>query len=836
VKQAVCSLCATIVLTLVCGALFSVHAQSASATPEPFAVQLTSSPAGGSTNPFFSFAGDISANGRFVVFESNGDVATEKTAARNNADGNREVFIADYAQRRIFQLTNTKNVPVAAASPTPTPSPSASPTPSPVPTPADPAQIQIEISNNRPMISLAPALSGGVRVFTIVFSSNAPNPASFDGVDTGGALAADGNQELWIYQLPGVTDVNLSSGDDLPLQDLTTGTFTSITNTPASRVPAAGTATAAPFVADDNREATISDNGNIIAFISTRNLVPSVGNTDGNPELFFFNRSTSALIQATATQDSIVGATIFSVFQTNPSLSADGSVVAFLSSANLAGNNNDDGNGHGNGEVYLANFDGSTVSNIRQATRTKAPASGATVNVFSPGRRLSRDGALLAFESLAADPKANATTSEAFLAIFVYNIATDAFVQIGLRALTSPGDIIHFPTFTDYNSTLGANTLIFASALNFRPDGTFPPADQDSTGLNPAPANLPRPAQIFATQIPASSSNTFTRLTKNPVVTIVGGIRPLASDNRKRIAFSLAGTELGGGNTDQSSELFYLLSPGVTTESSATLSFFTGASNSPVPSATPSPSPSPTPTPSPSPGTAVGLAPGELSIVRSTEDVAPSDRLAFGGSETGRSPALPVELNGVSVSVNGAAAGLYFVGHASKQINLVVPIAVSAGAASVVINNSNSAIQFRGGVPIVVSQPDIFTTTNDAGGRALVFNVTNPMVRSMEPFTVTSPDKDGSIVPTILELDLTGVRGATTAEIKITIGTTDIIGDQILFVGPNKEMPGWDLINFKLPASLAGAGDVPIIVTMTRSAAAFTSRSADTAPHITISP
>jgi len=51
------------------------------------------------------FRWDISANGRFVVFESNGNLATQNPS---NADGNREIFLADYAQRRIFQLTNTK--------------------------------------------------------------------------------------------------------------------------------------------------------------------------------------------------------------------------------------------------------------------------------------------------------------------------------------------------------------------------------------------------------------------------------------------------------------------------------------------------------------------------------------------------------------------------------------------------------------------------------------------------------------------------------------------------------------------------------------------------------
>ena len=826
-KQAFRSLCAIVVLTFACGALSAVWAQTPSATPEPFVIQLTSSPSA----LFSSFTGDISGNGRFVVFESNGDVATEKTAARNNADGNREIFVADYGQRRIFQITNTRNVPKAAASPTPTPTPTPtpSPTPSPVPTPSDPAQVQIEISNNRPMISFAPSLNGnGNRVYTIVFSSNATDPGSFDGVDSGNALAADGNQEVWIYQLPEVADVDLSSGADLPLLDLASGSFTRITNTPASRVPSPGATGVPPFVADDNRQASISDNGNIIAFVSTRNLVSAVGNTDGNPEIFFFNRTTSTVTQVTNSQDVFdSGRLIYSVFNENPSLSADGTVFAFISNADLAANNNDDGNNRGNAEVYVANFNGATVSGLRQATRTKGESTGATVNLLSYGRRLSRDGSMLAFESRADDPKANATTNQSFLAIFVYNLAADTFVRVGTRATGFPGDIIHFPTFTDYNNSLMPNTLVFASALNFKTDGTFPATDQGSTGLNPN--NL---SQVFATQIPATSSNTFTRLTRTPQIQAggsFGGIRPLASETRKRIAFSLAGTDLGGGNEDNSNEVFYLLSPVVTTEPAAALSVFTGASNIPLPA--------PSPSPSPSVGTVTGLAPGELGILRSTVAFVSSDRTATGASETARSPALPVELNGVAVSVNGAAAGLYFVGQTSRQINFVVPIGVALGTAPVVVNSIiNGGTELRGSVLIVAAQPDIFTTSNDAGGRAAVVNVTNPMARTGEPFSVTSPDKDGNVVPTVLEISLTGVRDAINSEIKVTVGTTEITGEAILFVGPNLGMPGWDLINFKLPASLASAGDVPIIVTFTRSGTAFSSRPADTAPRITIGP
>ncbi len=832
-KSAFRLLCALAAFSFALGAPFDAQAQTASPTPDPFVTQLTSSP----SILFTNVATDITGNGRFVVFESNGDVATERTAARNNADGNREIFLADYAQRRIFQITNTRNVPKPSPSPSPTPTPSPSPsptaspspTPTPLPTPADLTQVQIEISNNRPFITFAPPSSGGSRVFTIVFSSNAPDPGNFNGDDSSGALAADGNQEIWIYRLPPVADVSLSSGADLSLQDLTAGTFTRITDTPASRLPTPGASGIPPFVADDNRSAVISEDAGIIAFVSTRNLVPATGNADGNPELFLFNVPSSTFVQVTVTQDIFNNGTlVLSIFNENPSLSADGSVFAFVSNANLVGNN-DDGNGRGNAEVYVANFSGTAVSNVRQVTRTRVTEGSAlSVNLFAAGRRLSRDGAMLAFESLAGDPKANGT-NEPFYAIFVYTIATDTFVQIGLRALLAPGDIPNrFPTFSDYIG-LVPGSLLYASGLNFRPDGTFPPAAQDSEGLNPT-----RATQIFATQIPASSSNTFTRLTNHPGSALFASVRALASETRRRITYSLGGVEVGGGNPDSSTEVFYLLSPAVTSEASDALTLFTGASLMPVPTSTPvpSPTPTPTPTPSPSPGAAVGLAAGELAIIRASVDLAPSNATATGATEIGRRPALPIELNGVSVSVNGAAAGLYFVGNSPQQINFVVPIGLSPGPGTVVVNNNGRVFRFL--VSIVVAQPDIFTSTNDAGGRAVVRNVTNPLLPTFEPFAVRSLDSSGTLVATVLEITLTGVRSAAPSEVRVTVGMTDIT--PALFVGPNREMPGFDVITFTLPESLAGAGDVPIIVTVSRAGAAFSSRPADSAPRITISP
>ncbi|HKP47475.1 MAG TPA: hypothetical protein VJT50_12820 [Pyrinomonadaceae bacterium] len=817
--------CCAFALLIVIGGLFSsAYSQSASATPDPFVTQLTSSPIGAATNQFTSFATDISADGRFVVFESNGNIATFNP---NNADGNREIFLLDYAQRRIFQLTNTKNVPKASATPSPSPSPSPSPTPTPSPTPADSTQVQIEISNNRPMISFAPSLVSGKRTYTIVFSSNAPNPANFDGTSTT-ALAADANQEIWIYQLPAVADEDLTAGNDV-FQDLTTGTFTQVTSTAASAAPRPGDASTPPFVADDNREAAINDEGNIIAFISTRSLV-GTANNDGNPELFFRNLGAApgTFVQGTNTADAVDGVVLISRFQQNPSLSADGTRVAFISTANLAGTNDDNGHGKGNAEIYLADFTGAGLSNIKQVTKTKSETTGtftgASVNLLSPGRRLSRDGGFLTFESRATDPKADSATNSSFLGTFVYNVGGDSFTEVGPRPLLGT-DIRHLPTFTDYTGTV-PGSLIFASALNFKTDGTFPAAGQESTGLNPN--NQP---QIFITTLPVSSTSTFKRLTNNPIGSLASDIplRPLPSASRKRIAFTLTAGELGGGNADGSIEAYYLVSPTVTTELSGTpLTFFAAASNYQVVDAPPVASPSPSPTPTPTPGTiAAGLAPGEMAIVRSTVPLAPSDKIGAGGSETERVPIYPIELNGVSLSINGAAAGLSFVGNSSKEIDFVVPPGLTPGVATVVINNNGTVI--RGTLNIIFAQPDIFSSTHDAGGRAVICNVTNTAVSGcvLEPFNVTSANSSGTLVATVLEIHVTGVRGLLPSEVSVTIGTTNIVPSS---VRPNRSLFGEDLITITLPASLAGAGDVPVIVSATRAGTTFQSRGTATAP------
>jgi len=676
------------------------------------------------------------------------------------------------------------------------------------------------------MISAEPTLSGGARTYTIVFSSNAPNPQSFDGTDPG-PIAADGgrtlsqdaNEELWTYRfsVPEVSD--LSQGADIPFLDLSTGTFTRITSTPASRAPTAGSSTQFPFVADDNRDATISDDGEVIAFSSTRDLVAG-GNVDTgapapDPEIFTFNRGTGLFAQITNTKTS-TNPFLPGTFNDYPAIGGSPGLytIAFYSNADLtptASPNNADLNS----EVFMVSFNGAVASGLKQVTRTKDLVDSTSGTILKPannfvfGRRISRDGRYVALESIATDPKTNAAPSSSFLVTFVYDSVSDAFAQVGPRATATPGDVNHYPTFTDYTGLTPA-TVIFTSGLNIKSDGTIL-AEGDTTGLNPATLS-----QVFAVPLtfPSMSTGPFTRLTNITGTNVLAPVNALLSNSRRRFVFSMGGAELGGGNPDFNAEVFYNLSPPNTAESAGTISLLTGASLIPVAPASPTPTGSPTPSPSPTPAgspsgplVATGLAAGELSVLNATVPLAPSAAMTANASELRFGPPLPVELKGVSVAIRGVACGIYSV--SSTAISFVVPIGLTPGTYPLVINNNGTVI--RGNITLVASQPDIFTSSNGPNGRASICNITDPTVPGCvaEPFNVTTPPTPGgSPVPTILEVHATGVRGTSAAGISVVIGTTSITATSNIA----NDQPGFNNIIITLPSTAGSASDQPVVV------------------------
>lgn len=861
-------------LRLFCAFAFALVGASAAATAvfgqaDSLVGQITSS--SGNT-----LVRDISGDGRFVVFESTGDLATQSRTERNNADGNIEVFLFDYAQRRIFQITNTtralKNVTGSTTANN---------------------NIQVDVANTRPVISN----DGRWIAFTSNAASsvtNNTNPGFFDGNfcptatncnvtasdgtnvnrPTLTALQGDGNNEIWLYRIPDAVvnaAVDLSGGANVPLLEATGGIFTPVTTSAASRPPVPGTDSQTALIRDDNFFPSINDDGTLIAFVSDRNYANENTGTNQNREIFVAQRTSDAGVTAVrrqrankfgfaaakddASTNSVVtttpkqitvtprGSLTLQVFNTNPTIArnpAGGFRVAFVSTANNPLGGSGGNNGDANAEVFYINLnaDGSRTNTFVQVTNTTDATPEQVSNLYSTGRRMSRDGRFIAYESLSTAPASNGAVDSNGYGLFVFDAASSTTRQVGARTFSDAGanggDVRRFPVFTDYDANGAApQVLVFASRLNYLANGSI--ATASGEGLN---QNAARPVQIYSTPLDAATVN-LTRISRIPAGSIAE-TQPVAANSVRRIAFSLLGTEVGGGNFDFSSEAYYLLTPVATTTATTGLTVFTGASARPVtvatptPSVTPSPSPSPSVSPSPTTAPAPGLSRGSLAIVNLTAGSAGNSAVAA-TDYSARRFQLPIELAGVTVSVGNVAAGVYSVNRANNQVRFVVPIGLAAGSYTLTINDNGSAVS--GTIQIIAAQPDVFTKGSlpipqiGNPARAAVVNATNRVLQG-EPFTVfTFPVKRTVRVPTNFRVYVTGVESVPASAITIQVGSQTASGSRIVTGAVATDQPGVYTIDFTLPPEAIGAGDVPITIQISNGAS---SSLADVAPRLFI--
>lgn len=822
-----------------------------------------------------SFVRGMSGNGRFAVIESRGNIATHNP---RNEDGSIEIFLFDYAQRRIFQITDTKSLRTDTT------------------LTYNFTNIKVEISNVRPVISNDGRwiAFGSNATTSTPTNPNSTNPGNFNAESfnvtagtppvTTNVLTADANREIWLYEVPPVAPVaDLSAGDEIPFTDLGAGTFTRVTNTTASNPPAAGTSTQAPTVADDNHDATISDDGSVIAFVSTRNLV-GTGNQSPNvnDEIFTYLRTSSTFAQVTVTPRGTIASPIYN---SAPTISGAGNRVAFISTgdnpiAGMTGGSNTDRNE----EVFYTDLDasGNATGTKKQLTVTTPTNVGDIVNIWDLGRRMSRDGRYIALDSY-ADLDTSGSPIQTAFALYLFDIATNTPVvkEIGPKsnadAAASGGDLNRFPGFTDYDITGKPLSLILQTRQNIKADGTV--ATTESEGLNP---DVTRPGQIYKYPITVPSENTpftFTRVSKFPAPSfLLPSVQAITTDSSKRLGFNLAYLELGTGNPDVTSEAYYLLVPNVDAQIPANFNFSTGATKIPVsptvvptptptptpsPTATPTPTPTPTPNPSPTatptptptptpvtPPAVFGLAPGMAAFVNfdSGPNTPVIARSAVGSLD--RSFSLPIELSGVTMTINGVACGLRSV--TSRQIEFVVPPGLTGSAAGtsvpLIINNNGTVT--KGTVILVPARPDIYTDAPRTDldlvfpfTRARALNVTET-VFTREPFAVrnlrgTSYRRRVKLVgattaqlptPTVLRLYLTGANSAlvTASDISVRIGSQTISGAAIKS-NPILVAPGIYTIDFELPAALAATGNQPVVVSIGQ---IYQSRLDDTAPFL----
>jgi len=482
---------------------------------------------------------------------------------------------------------------------------------------------------------------------------------------------------------------------------------------------------------------------------------------------------------------------------------------------------------------------------------------GAIVNILDLGRRMSRDGNLIVFDSYADLANENSGTNYDSFATYVYDATADNFRRVLPRSNGDSGapggDLQRYGGFTDTDVAGTPSTLILETRMNIKADGTVPANAAD--GLNPDP-NRPVQLYTYPLTVPPASA-TFKRIAKFPSpTTFLASTRAITSDSASRFAFNMSLTELGGGNLDSSPEVYYMLTPTAINEARISANFATGASRIPVsptvvpspsPTATPTPtptpspsptaSPSPTPTPTPqSPPAVFGLAPGMRAIMNFQAGI---DRPIVERSGVGsmqRSFQLPIQLSGVTMTINGFSCGLVRVSR--HRIDFVVPrglpAAVEGTPYDLVLNNNGTIMRTQ--VILVPARPDVYSFEGfeGPGGRAKIFNVTN-RVHTTEPFTVrTRSIRPFGRVPTKLRIYLTGFNpriGTGVINVRIGLGTNHFL---TILSQPEEVEPGIYAQDVELNDDMDGSGDQPVVVIVAINGQVFASRLDDGAPRTLI--
>jgi uncharacterized protein (TIGR03437 family) len=188
---------------------------------------------------------------------------------------------------------------------------------------------------------------------------------------------------------------------------------------------------------------------------------------------------------------------------------------------------------------------------------------------------------------------------------------------------------------------------------------------------------------------------------------------------------------------------------------------------------------------------------------------------------------LPYTLEGVTVKIKDSSGALlpaqiFFV--SPGQVNFLVPAETKGGAATVQLTTAEGRT-LQGAATVTNTAPALFSATADGKGIAIAvldrYGADGKLKSSTPVFRWDDAAKKIVANPVVLGtaaekaylvLYATGIRNNPgLSSVRVRVGGTDC---QVAYAAAQTEYAGLDQINALLPVSLAGRGDVPILVTV----------------------
>ncbi|MFD1281513.1 Hint domain-containing protein, partial [Methylobacterium goesingense] len=336
---------------------------------------------------------------------------------------------------------------------------------------------------------------------------------------TGSQVSADGRYVVFQSLATNLVAGDTNAQQDVFVKDTLTGTVT-LVSTSSAGVQGNSTSNTASISADGTRVAFQSSASNLVA-----------GDTNGQQDIFVKDLTTGT---TTRVSTDSTGAQTTSGTSTTPSISADGTRVAFQSGATnlVAGDTN------GLTDVFVKNLTTGTT------TRVSTDSAGAQVNGTSNNASISADGTRIAFQSIANN-----------LVVGDTNSLTDVFV----KDLTTGNT-----TLVSTDST-GAQASSISSNASISADGTRVAFQSTATNLVAGDTN--GATDVFVKDLGTGTTTRVSTDSTGAQATGGGGSTGASiSADGTRVAFQSTATNLVAGDTNNTTDAFVKdLSTGTTT-------------------------------------------------------------------------------------------------------------------------------------------------------------------------------------------------------------------------------------------------------------------------------
>lgn len=217
--------------------------------------------------------------------------------------------------------------------------------------------------------------------------------------------------------------------------------------------------------------------------------------------------------------------------------------------------------------------------------------------------------------------------------------------------------------------------------------------------------------------------------------------------------------------------------------------------------------------------TVTSVAPGRTEPVLAPDSIVDAYGAGLATQTMSASSALSTNLGGTTVTLNDStgaftAAQLFYV--SPTQVDYAAPASLVPGAATVTVKAGDGTVS-TGSVMVANVQPAVFTLNAAGLVAGSIIRVTDAGQIAENLYSV---DASNNVVPAPVDVSkdqvylvfyATGLRRAPESQVSVSIGG---VNTPVSYSGPQGSYVGFDQVNVQLPASLAGRGDVPVVLSV----------------------